>query len=72
MESDRIRQEALTVAQDLATKKRGSIQHTKRLLVGGQGDLAGRLESERKYFVQQILTPEAREGMAAFLNRQRS
>ena len=69
---DRIRQEVLLVAQDIAAKKRGAVQHAKRLLVDGQGDLAGRLELERKHFVQQILTPEAKEGMAAFLNRGRS
>jgi len=69
VDGSQIRQEALTKAQDLAAKKRGSIQHTKRLLMDGQGDLAGRLELERMHFVQQILTPEAKKGMAAFLNR---
>lgn len=72
VDGDRIRQEALLAAQDIAAKKRGSIQRTKRLLLAGQGDLAGRLERERKHFVQQIVTPEAQEGMVAFLDQRRS
>jgi len=69
---DSIQAEALRVAQDIAAKKPGSIQRTKRLLLGNQGDLARRLEEERLRFVQQIVTPEAREGIAAFLDRRRS
>ena len=64
---DRIRPEALGMAQDIAYKKPGSIQHTRRLLLGNLGDLAHRLEAERTRFVQQIVTPEARDGIAAFL-----
>lgn len=69
--SERIRQEALLAAQDIADKKPGSVQHTKRLLLAGLGDVAGRLEQERIRFGQQIITPEAQAGMAAFLDRRR-
>ena len=68
---ERIRQEALLAAQDIADKKPGSVQHTKRLLLAGLGDVAGRLEQERIRFGQQIITPEAQAGMAAFLDRRR-
>jgi 2-(1,2-epoxy-1,2-dihydrophenyl)acetyl-CoA isomerase len=73
--ADRIHDEALAVAQDIAAKKPGSIRHTKRLLSlaccdpspgSGQG-LAARLEAERARFVEQIVTEEARQGIAAFL-----
>ena len=63
---------ALEAARDIAAKKWGSIRHTKRLLFGSQGDVARRLEEERVRFAQQIITPEARQGMAAFLDRRRS
>lgn len=67
--AESIRDEALAVAQDLAAKKPGSLRHTKRLLSLAYGDLAGRLETERARFVEQIVTEEARQGIAAFLER---
>ena len=71
VDGGRIRQEALQVCQDIATKKAGSIQHTKRLLFEGQGNLSERLETERTHFVRQIATREAKEGLTAFLDGQR-
>ncbi len=70
--ADRLRSQALEVAQDIAAKKPGSIRHTKRLLLGSQGDVARRLEEERQRFAHQIATPEARQGIAAFLDRRRA
>lgn len=67
--ADRIRDDALASAQDIAGKKPGSIRHTKRLLGGVLGDLEARLESERARFVQQIATDEARQGIVEFLSR---
>ncbi len=67
--ADRLRDEALAVAQDLAAKKPGSVRHTKRLLA--RSDLAARLEAERVHFVEQIVTSEARQGIAAFLEGRR-
>lgn len=69
VDGQRIRQEALRLAQDIASKKSGSIRYTKRLLVDGYGDLANRLEKERSYFVHQIMTPEAQQGIRTFLNQ---
>lgn len=69
---DQIRPEALQVAQDIAGKKAGSVQHTKRLLLGDLGDVARRLEEERRRFGQQIVTPEARQGITGFLERRRA
>jgi enoyl-CoA hydratase/carnithine racemase len=70
--ADRIRDEALVVAQDIAAKKPGSIHHTKRLLSLANSDLAVRLEAERSRFVEQIGTREARQGIVAFLERRGS
>jgi 2-(1,2-epoxy-1,2-dihydrophenyl)acetyl-CoA isomerase len=67
--ADRIRDEARDVAKSIAQKKWGSIQRTKRLLSGDVDALAARLEAERQHFVQQIVTPEAQQGMEAFLQR---
>jgi 2-(1,2-epoxy-1,2-dihydrophenyl)acetyl-CoA isomerase len=72
---DRIRHEALSVAQEFAAQKPRSITCIKRLLGfayadpspgSGQG-LAARLEAERVRFVEQIETDEARQGIVGFL-----
>ncbi len=67
--ADRIRDEALRIARDIATKKPGSLRSTKHLLRMACGDLEARLETERRYFVQQITTKEARRGMVDFLEK---
>jgi 2-(1,2-epoxy-1,2-dihydrophenyl)acetyl-CoA isomerase len=65
--ADRIREEALSLAQDLAAMKAGSIGHAKATLGPACNDLEARLEAERARFVQQIVTDEARQGIEAFL-----
>jgi 2-(1,2-epoxy-1,2-dihydrophenyl)acetyl-CoA isomerase len=70
--ADRIRDEALSVARELAAKKPGSLRQTKRLLGAALGDLGTRLEAERTRFVEQIMTEEARQGIAAFLDGRRN
>jgi 2-(1,2-epoxy-1,2-dihydrophenyl)acetyl-CoA isomerase len=67
--ADRIREEALETAQDIAAKKTSSLRHTKRLLGTAYGDPAARLEAERSRFVQQIATQEAQRGIVTFLER---
>jgi 2-(1,2-epoxy-1,2-dihydrophenyl)acetyl-CoA isomerase len=69
--SDRIRVEALDVAQDIAVKRQGCLHYTKRLLGATYGNLKDRLGVERSYFVQQIVTEEARQGMVDFLEGRR-
>lgn len=66
--AERIGQEALSVAEEIAHKRRGSIRHIKRLLALPPGDLTTRLEAERMHFVEQIVTQEARQGIVAFLD----
>jgi 2-(1,2-epoxy-1,2-dihydrophenyl)acetyl-CoA isomerase len=70
--ADRIREEAFRAAQELAAMKAGSIGHTKAALGPGGDDLEARLEAERARFVQQIMTDEARQGMAEFLGKRRA
>ena len=65
--AERIREEALDTAQELAAMKAGSIGHTKATLGPACDDLEARLEAERARFVQQIVTDEARRGIEAFL-----
>jgi 2-(1,2-epoxy-1,2-dihydrophenyl)acetyl-CoA isomerase len=69
--AERIREEALNAAQEIAAKKPGSIVHTKRLLGTAYGDVTAGLEAERTHFVQQIATQEARQGILAFVEGSR-
>jgi 2-(1,2-epoxy-1,2-dihydrophenyl)acetyl-CoA isomerase len=64
---DRIREEARTVAEAIANMKSGSIRRTRRLLWPDTAQLAARLEQERQAFLTQVATPEALQGMEAFL-----
>lgn len=59
------------VAAELAEMVPGSVVSTKRLLWRDEEEIAAKLEAERAAFVKQILEPEARQGMAAFLGRER-
>ena len=71
--AERIRHEALSVAQDIGAQKPGSVRRTKRLLGAAHGStrspggLAAKLEAERAHFIEQIGTAEARKGISAFL-----
>jgi enoyl-CoA hydratase/carnithine racemase len=77
--AERIRDEALCVAREIATQRPGSLRHTKRLLSLAYGDpspgsgqgLAAGLEAERAHFVQQIETSQARQGIADFIEGMR-
>jgi enoyl-CoA hydratase/carnithine racemase len=70
--ANRIREEALNVAAELAAMKVGSIGHTKATLGPACSDLEARLEAERTCFVQQITTEEARQGIEAFLQQRQA
>jgi enoyl-CoA hydratase/carnithine racemase len=65
--ADRIRAEALRLASQIASARPGSLAAGKRLLGLAWVDAATRLDQERIEFVRQVVTPEARRGMAAFL-----
>jgi enoyl-CoA hydratase/carnithine racemase len=65
--AERIRDEAMRVAQKIAALKPGSMNHFKQLLRPVYGDLTGHLEEERTHFVEQIGTGEARQGIITFL-----
>ncbi len=64
-----IQAKARSVATDIAGMKPGSNLHIKQLTRQRLGDISIHLESEREHFVQQITTPEARQGIRAFLGR---
>ncbi len=67
--ADRIHEEAQAVAASITRQLPGSVQRTKRLLGGDRNLIAARLDDERKKFVEQIESAEARDGMTAFLQR---
>lgn len=66
-----IRAEALAIAEAIARQQPESVQRTRRLLWNQRESLAARLEEERQQFVRQIVTAEAQNGMAAFLERKK-
>lgn len=63
-----IEQHAMDTATEIAAFHPGSIFGTKQLLTSGRDGIKEGLTRERKRFVEQIQTPEAIEGMAAFLD----
>ncbi len=65
--ADRIREDAFDVARSLARQKAGSSARAKRQLWRDVAVLAARLEEERQQFIEQIVTPEAWQGMEEFL-----
>lgn len=62
-----IREEAIALAGEVADKVPGSVRNTKARLWSRRDEIARALEDERTRFVQQIVTDEARHGMARFL-----
>jgi 2-(1,2-epoxy-1,2-dihydrophenyl)acetyl-CoA isomerase len=64
--SDQIRNEALAVAQSIASKKQGSIRHTKQLLNWHRDELTARLEAELNHFVDEIVNGEGLTGFQEF------
>ncbi len=70
--AERIRAEALAIAQAMARQQTGSIQRIRQLLWGHHQEVAVLLEKERQAFIRQITTAEAQDGMATFLQRNKS
>ncbi len=66
---DKLRTEALAAAQIISGMKLGTMRVSKKLLRGERDELAARLESECQFFVEQIATKEAREGLSIFLQK---
>ncbi|RME80633.1 MAG: enoyl-CoA hydratase/isomerase family protein, partial [Caldilineae bacterium] len=67
VEEEALEQRVNELAGSLLALRTGSSRRSKRLLRGDLAGVAARLEEERRQFVEQILTREAAEGMAAFL-----
>jgi len=64
-----IQEEALAVAAEISGMVPGAIRGAKALLRADRDATAAGLESELRRFVRQIVTDEAREGMARFVQR---
>ena len=61
------RARALELGQEIASMQPGAVARTKRLLRPDLDEVRAGLDAELESFVEQIQTPEARAGMAAFL-----
>lgn len=61
------RERAQELARDIVSRPRGAVVRTKALLGPGLAVVGAGLEREREEFMAQIVTDEARRGMAAFL-----
>jgi 2-(1,2-epoxy-1,2-dihydrophenyl)acetyl-CoA isomerase len=69
--ASQIREEALTIANNIAAKKQGSIRRTKQLLHWHRDELAARLDAERSHFVDEMVHGEGLTGFQAFLAERR-
>jgi 2-(1,2-epoxy-1,2-dihydrophenyl)acetyl-CoA isomerase len=67
--AERIRGTALTMAEEIAGKKPGSIRHTRQLLYRHRFDIAAGLEAELDHFVEQMVEGEGLAGFQEFVNR---
>ncbi len=63
--------EARAVARAIARQAPESIRRAKQLIWRNADCIAERLDAERQQFVQQIVGPQAQQGMADFLGRRR-
>jgi len=70
--ADKIRSQAKVTAQKIAGMKPGTIRRSKRLLAQDRDELAQRLEKEREFFVEQIATREAQDGMRDFMSKMKA
>ena len=64
---DDIEARSAELAGLIAGMQPGAVRHSKVLLRSDIAEIAACLEEERRHFVEQIVTAEAREGMARFL-----
>jgi len=64
---DNIWIETEKIIQQLISMKSGSLECAKSLLRNSYGDIESMLESERQKFVTQVVSTEAKQGMAVFL-----
>jgi 2-(1,2-epoxy-1,2-dihydrophenyl)acetyl-CoA isomerase len=67
VEADRLAEEARETARAIASLKQGSIRSTKQLLGANREYIADLLNQEKRHFVQQIGTEEAKQGIVDFL-----
>jgi len=64
---DELDSQARQLANEIAGMQPGSLKATKRLMWADRQALEARLEAERDRFLKQVVTQEARQGLAAFL-----
>jgi enoyl-CoA hydratase/carnithine racemase len=62
-----LRAAALELAHTIATKKSGSLRHTKRLLWLGRETIALQLAAELEHFVTHSKSAEAKQGWVDFV-----
>lgn len=68
-EDNKVAEQARAVADTLCSAKRGSVQHTLALTRPDLDTVAAGLDAEFRHFLEQIVSDEADQGMADFLNR---
>ena len=68
-EDNRVAEQARAVADTLCSAKPGSVHHTLALTRPDLDTVAAGLDAEYRHFLEQIITDEADQGMADFLNR---
>jgi 2-(1,2-epoxy-1,2-dihydrophenyl)acetyl-CoA isomerase len=71
VDATQIQAAAKETANRIASMKPGSIGHTRQMLNANRSLIAHGLEREKRHFVQQVTTPEARQGILDFVANSR-
>jgi enoyl-CoA hydratase/carnithine racemase len=69
--SAEIEARALAVAGELASKPREALMHARRLLRGDHSNISAAIEAETEAYRTLIVSPEAREAFASFLEKRK-
>jgi enoyl-CoA hydratase/carnithine racemase len=71
VEPEELLENALETARKLAAKPRDALRATKRLMRRPKESLDERVQRENELFLKFLSSPEAREAMAAFLEKRK-
>jgi enoyl-CoA hydratase/carnithine racemase len=66
---EELEREVLAAARELAAKPREAVLASRRLLKGGPAEILARIDAEAEEFAERLVSAEAQDAFATFLNR---